>query len=111
MMLKPGDIVLIPFPYSDLSSEKKRPVVVVTAPDRFGDFVAAGITSVEQPENAVELEVGSLLNGRLPKRSWVRTDKLFTLSTGNVVKHFGVLKPSAFQTMMSSICQTIGCIE
>jgi mRNA interferase MazF len=111
MMLKPGDIVLIPFPYSDLSSVKKRPVVVVTAPDRFGDFVAAGITSVEQPENAVELEVGSLLNGRLPKRSWVRTDKLFTLSTGNVVKHFGVLKPSAFQTMMLSICRTIGCIE
>ena len=110
-MLKPGDIVLIPFPYSDLSSAKKRPVVVVNAPDRFGDFVAAGITSVEQAENAVELEVGSLLNGRLPKRSWVRTEKLFTLSTGNVVKHFGALKPSAFQTMMLSIYGTIGCIE
>jgi mRNA interferase MazF len=47
MTLDPGDIVLIPFPYSDLSSTKKRPVVVITAPDRFGDFIAAGVTSVE----------------------------------------------------------------
>lgn len=111
MTLDPGDIVLIPFPYSDLSSTKKRPVVVITAPDRFGDFIAAGVTSVEQPRNAVELGAGSLAQGRLPKRSWVRTDKLFTLSTGNVVKHFGALAPTAFQTAMSAICRTIGCNE
>lgn len=111
MTLDPGDIVLIPFPYSDLSSTKKRPVVVITAPDRYGDFIAAGVTSVAQSGNAVELDAGSLTKGRLPRKSWVRTDKLFTLSTGNVVKHFGGLKPTVLQIALSEICRKIGCHE
>lgn len=38
MMLSPSDIVQIPFPYSDLSHQKRRPVLLLTAPDAFGDF-------------------------------------------------------------------------
>ena len=39
MACKPGDLVLIPFPYSDLQSTKKRPVMVLTSPDRHEDFI------------------------------------------------------------------------
>src|SRR5690554_1646930 len=38
MTLEPGDIVLIPFPYTDLASHKRRPVVLLGAPDERGDF-------------------------------------------------------------------------
>ena len=48
MTCEPGDLVVIPYPYSDLSASKKRPVLVVTAPDRHGDFIALAVTSVEQ---------------------------------------------------------------
>ena len=40
-MLKSSDIVLIPFPFSDLSHQKRRPVLLFTAPDTFGDFLAS----------------------------------------------------------------------
>lgn len=50
-----GDILLIPLPFSDLSAEKQRPVIVVT-PKRYleeshGDFIAIAITSnpMERP--------------------------------------------------------------
>jgi mRNA interferase MazF len=38
MNVKPGEIVGIPFPYTDMSTKKKRPVLVFTKPDQRGDF-------------------------------------------------------------------------
>lgn len=107
--LEPGNIVLIPFPFSDLSSTKKRPVLVLTVPDRHSDFIAAGITSVEQKTGAIPLETANLLRGRLPKKSWIRTDKLFTLSSDIVVKEFGAVRADVFKQIMQAICKTIGC--
>lgn len=43
-MLKPSDIVQIPFLFSDISHQKRRPVLLLTAPDAFGDFLAAAVT-------------------------------------------------------------------
>jgi hypothetical protein len=40
MTCKPGDLALIPFPYSDPTAYKKRPVLVLTGPDRHDDFIA-----------------------------------------------------------------------
>jgi mRNA interferase MazF len=108
-MPEPGDIVLIPFPYSDLSSAKKRPVLVLTAPDRHGDFIAAGVTSVEQSERAVPLDPACLVAGSLPRKSWVRCDKVFTLSVDSIVKPFGTLRPDYFDNVRKAVCDTLGC--
>jgi hypothetical protein len=35
-----GDLLLVPFPFSDLSANKRRPVLVLTDADRYGDFIA-----------------------------------------------------------------------
>jgi mRNA interferase MazF len=82
---------------------------VLTPPDRHSDFIAAGITSVEQTTGAVSLETAHLLRGRLPKKSWIRTDKLFTLSSAIVVKDFGAVRPDVFKKVLQDICGTIGC--
>ncbi len=42
MTCKPGELVGIPFPYSDLTTKKRRPVLVLTNPDRRGDFMGLG---------------------------------------------------------------------
>ncbi len=46
-MFQPGDLVMVPFPFSDLRTHKKRPVLVLTRPDSRGDFIALAITSVD----------------------------------------------------------------
>ena len=43
-MFERGDLVLIPFPFSDLSAAKKRPVLLLTRPDVYGDFIALAVT-------------------------------------------------------------------
>ncbi len=56
MSCNPGDLVGIPFPYSDLKAEKRRPVLVITPRDRYGDFICAAVTSVPAAESAVLME-------------------------------------------------------
>ena len=52
MTYQPSDLVLLPFPFSDLSAQKKRPVLVMTAPNAQGDFLAVQISSQAGYEKA-----------------------------------------------------------
>ena len=77
MSYSPGDLVGIPLPYSDLKTEKRRPVLVMTHEDRHGDFICASVTSVPMPEFAEAIDNASMSTGELPRRSWVRCDEAF----------------------------------
>lgn len=37
-MFEAGALVLLPFPFSDVSTEKRRPVLALTSPDEYGDY-------------------------------------------------------------------------
>ncbi|WP_459939042.1 type II toxin-antitoxin system PemK/MazF family toxin [Desulfonatronum parangueonense] len=60
MKYRPGEIVLLPFPFSDHSARKKRPVLVLSQPDARGDFASLAITSKETHEKAFALIQGHL---------------------------------------------------
>lgn len=109
MSYNPGDLVGIPFPYSDLKTEKRRPVLVMTNPDRHGDFICVAVTSVPTPEYAVAIDNASMSAGELPRQSWIRCNKLFTLSSSLVVRHYGTLNRTAFNIVREKICGYLGC--
>jgi mRNA interferase MazF len=80
---KRGDIVLVPFPFTDLSSSKKRPALVVS-PDWFNssnqDLVLVAITSqIGDDPRSVLLDEADFVAGKLPKRSMVKLAKVFTI--------------------------------
>ena len=102
------DLVLIPFPYADLSSSKKRPVLVLTAPDHHGDFIALAVTTVPQGETAVPITLVDIVDGTLPKPSWIRVDKVFTLSDQSIVKHIGKIKTECVGKVLKSLCSIVG---
>lgn len=102
------DLVLIPFPYADLSSSKKRPVLALTAPDRHGDFIALAVTTVPQKEPAIPLTSGDIAVGTLPKPSWIRVDKVFTLSDQNIIKHIGKIKTECVGMVLKGLCSIVG---
>jgi|SRR5579862_2755256 len=78
-----GDIVLVSFPFTDLSSSKRRPALVVS-PDAFNramqDVVLAAITSQGADEaSALTIEPGDCIDGILPRK-----DGLPLLPAGSV---------------------------
>ena len=75
-MLDAGSLVVLPFPFSDLRATKRRPVLLLTTPDRYGDFLAMAVTSQAGHPEGIALNQSDLQTGVLPKASWIRTDKV-----------------------------------
>ncbi len=87
-----GDVVLLNFPFSDLSGAKLRPAVVLAMAGR-GDFVACQITSKRLAgRREIELPGKSFVEGGLRMTSLVLPGKLFTAHEKIVVKRVGRLK-------------------
>lgn len=67
MNCKPGTLIGIPFPYTDLTATKKRPVLVINTPDKRGDFTCVAVTSVPTDEFSITINDRSMIAGRLPR--------------------------------------------
>ncbi len=107
-MFERGDLLLVPFPFSDLSASKRRPVLALTAPDRYGDFIALPVTSRPQKEHGLPLTAADLVDGSLPAPSWICTDRIVTLNAGLVVKSVGRVSEGAVAAAVERFCTYIG---
>ena len=73
-----GTVVLVPFPFSDLSKAKLRPAVVLASAGR-DDWILCQITGNPYSDpNSIELTDHSFQRGTLQRISYVRPGKLFT---------------------------------
>lgn len=93
MRLRQGDIALIPVPFTDLSSRKRRPVIVVSA-DVYNvagpDMIVVAMTSnPAQNEWTFVIAATDLTDGRLNRPGTVRVDKIYTLAQSLAVVRFG----------------------
>jgi mRNA interferase MazF len=88
-----GEIVLVPFPFTDLSQVKRRPVLILSnrSHNRTSrDFICCGITSnLENSRNSILLDPSELTEGTIPVRSRIKYAKVFTLEKTLVGKRLG----------------------
>ena len=103
-----GDLLLVPFPFTDLSATKRRPVLALTASDRYGDFVALPVTSQPQTEHGLALTAADLVSGSLPAASWIRTNRVVTLNSALVVKSVGRISDAIVTAAVTQLCAYIG---
>ena len=89
--------MLIPIPFTDLSSQKRRPVIVVSnnAYHRnTEDIVVVAMTSnPSKTEYSFGITSSDLEHGTLNRPGKVRVDKIYTLSQTIVFKKFGRVSP------------------
>lgn len=86
-----GDVVLIDFPYSDLTTFKKRPALVIGMAE-FDNVILCQITSSPfSSKIAIRVEINDLHTGTLPVTSYIRPDKIFTADTSIVYKRLATL--------------------
>jgi mRNA interferase MazF len=80
-----GDVVLIPFPFSDLTRSKKRPALVLASVG-LDDFVLCQITSRSYNDHlAIPLLNTDFSEGGLNKASFIRIGKLFTANASIMI--------------------------
>ncbi len=106
-MLERGDLLLVPFPFSDLSATKRRPVLALTGPDSYGDFIALPVTSRPQAEYGVPLKSTDMVRGVLPAPSWIRIDRIVTLNASLVVKTIGHVTDGVLAEAVGRFCAHI----
>jgi len=87
-----GEVVVVTFPFSDLSAMKKRPALVV-ATLQGDDVILCQITSEERFDNySLVLKEEDFKTGSLKQTSIIRPNRIFTADKSIISYKVGVLK-------------------
>jgi len=98
-----GAVVLVQFPFSDLSQAKLRPAVVLADAGR-GDWILCQITSKPYADpRAITLVDASFASGSLRVTSYARPAKLFTANRNLMVAQVGKLKADPFRQIVEAV--------
>ena len=102
-----GAVVLVAFPFSDLSASKVRPAVVLADAGR-GDYVLCQVTSNPySDEKAILLEEADFESGSLQRKSFARPGKLFTAHESLVEFEAGRLVAEFFRKLLDAVVEII----
>jgi mRNA interferase MazF len=86
-----GDVVVLPFPFSNLNNLRKRPALVI-ATLQGDDFIVCQITGESRKDNySIELKDNNFVKGSLDKISMIRPNKLFTADKSIILYKIGSL--------------------
>ncbi len=105
--LAAGQVVIVHFPFSDLTASKLRPAVVLAEAGR-GDWILCQITSKSYgDEKAITLDTPDFARGSLRLTSYVRPGKLFTAHSSLVANQVGELQPKKFSAIRDAVVKMI----
>jgi len=106
-ILAAGQVVIVHFPFSDLSQSKLRPAVILAEAGR-GDWVLCQITSKSYGDpRAIQIAAGDFVRGSLRVTSFARPGKLFTAHTSLVAGQIGEFQPGKFSAIRDAVVRLI----
>jgi mRNA interferase MazF len=102
-----GDVVVIPFPFSDLSGSKRRPALVINhLPGN--DVILCQITSkATRDKFVIEISRSQFGSGGLPVDSYVRPNKIFTADQSIIIRKAGRLDKETVSKVVEAIVELI----
>ncbi|MBV9393952.1 MAG: type II toxin-antitoxin system PemK/MazF family toxin [Methylobacteriaceae bacterium] len=108
--LTPGDIVVVPFPYSDRFAEKRRPALVVSSDrlNRTGFVWLAMITSAKQARLPEDVLIRKLAPSGLSAPSLVRPVKIACAEPSRILRSIGRLDPKETSLVVAKLHAFIG---
>ena len=107
---KRGDVIKVPFPYTDRSTRQSRPALVVSSrklEDTHGLLWVLMITSAENRGWPGDVPVSNLADAGLPVASIVRTAKIATIEADDAVK-LGKLPASTLRQACKHLERELG---
>lgn len=113
-MFERGKVILVPFPFTDLSSQKVRPALIVSRGTTVsGDVIVAFISSaLTYPHRREHILLRSGTSGfdrtGLKVTSVIRCDKLATLDRHIVLGELGALPPASLRRVRAALRIVLG---
>ena len=102
-----GDIVVVSFPFSDLSHAKKRPSLVLASLEG-SDLILCQITSKFTKDNhSILLYETDFVKGSLRQTSSIRPNKLFTADVSIIMYKVGSISSKKFEEITEKLCKLI----
>ena len=102
-----GDVVVVPYPFSDLTQAKRRPALVVSTLEG-DDLILCQITSQYIRDNyAISLTDMDFETGELKQPSNVRPNRLFTADSNIILYRVGGLKGTKLTEIIEKIINII----
>lgn len=102
-----GDVVVIPFPFSDLSQAKRRPAFLISALEG-DDLILCQITSQSIRDNySIPLHDKDFEKGSLKQPSNIRPNRLFTADSHIVLYQVGRLTPDKINEIVEKIIEIL----
>ena len=102
-MVNQKSIVLVPFPYSDLSGRKVRPALIVSNP-RFNEhedvIVCALTSSIKKRPYSLIIDSKNTMHKNLRDESQIRVDTLTRIKMDLIIKEIDVLDDNVFKKVM-----------
>ncbi len=98
-----ASIVLIHFPFSDLSQTKLRPALILSQTTK-EDWILCQITSNSNAdEKAIEIQLEDFVEGSLSQISYARPNKIFTGHESLILKRVGILSDKKTREVIKAI--------
>jgi mRNA interferase MazF len=98
-----GDVVVVPFPFSDLTNAKRRPALVVATLSR-NDFILCLITSQKTNDKyTIAISNDDFETGNLNRNSYVKVNRLFTANEQIIVYKIGTLTTSKINEVIAKL--------
>jgi mRNA interferase MazF len=102
-----GDVVVVPFPFSDLSIAKPRPALVVSKLSG-EDVILCQITTTTRADGySINLSQTDFLSGSINHDSTIRPNRLFTADSNLITKSAGRLTPGKIKEVIDKIIEII----
>ena len=102
-----GDVVVVPFPFSDLTQAKRRPALVIAELEG-DDVILCQITSKTIKDNySLSIEDRDFETGSLKQSSNIRPNRIFTADTHIILYKVGTLKSNKHSEVIDKIIEII----
>ena len=98
-----GDVVVVPFPFSDLTNAKRRPALVIAELSK-NDLMLCLITS--QPANddyTTSIEDDDFETGSLNRVSYVKSNRVFTANEKIIAYTAAKIKPEKLTEIITKL--------
>ncbi len=103
-MIEQGDLLLVPFPFSDQSGRKVRPVIVISNNEfneRSEDFIVVSVTSnISRDKYTLPLTISDMAEGKLFTVCCIKVENILKIDKELIINKIGKVKKDKINNIL-----------